>query len=138
MASKSKSKPRVAGPRSDPDGGRPVFSFRHLQPRHSKFDIGNRDPKYLLKLMERLKAACQIPVSELTATKSRSWRFHQIHFEEKRVSEDGFGGAKENDERAFQFEVSQSAHGRVHGFLVGYTFYVVWLDPDHNLYPRDR
>lgn len=27
-------------------------------------------------------------------------------------------------------------NGRVHGFIVGNRFYVVWLDPAHNLYPE--
>jgi hypothetical protein len=27
------------------------------------------------------------------------------------------------------------AHGRVHGFLIDEIFYIVWLDPEHLLYP---
>ena len=26
-------------------------------------------------------------------------------------------------------------HGRVHGFVIGTVFHVVWLDPQHRLYP---
>ena len=37
-------------------------------------------------------------------------------------------------EEAWQFEITRNAHGRVHGLLVGETFYVVWIDPDHLLY----
>ncbi|MDD1966378.1 hypothetical protein ACIPO9_04375 [Pseudomonas sp. NPDC090203] len=35
----------------------------------------------------------------------------------------------------FQFAVSANLHGRIHGFFVDHVFFVVWLDPDHCLYP---
>jgi len=35
----------------------------------------------------------------------------------------------------YQFSLSSNEHGRVHGFLIDEVFYIVWLDPDHQLYP---
>ena len=49
----------------------------------------------------------------------------------------GFGvpGHAEFDQHGWQFALSANEHGRVHGFLVADTFFVRWLDPEHNLYP---
>ena len=39
--------------------------------------------------------------------------------------------------RAFELRVGKN-YGRVHGFLWNNIFYVIWLDPAHNLYPMQR
>lgn len=31
-----------------------------------------------------------------------------------------------------------TSQGGIHGFIIGNRFYVVWLDPHHNLYPDER
>jgi hypothetical protein len=31
--------------------------------------------------------------------------------------------------------LTANEYGRVHGFFLDEVFYVVWLDPDHKLYP---
>lgn len=41
---------------------------------------------------------------------------------------------EQHQDDCLQFSISK-ANGRVHGFLIENVFYVVWLDPDHNLYP---
>jgi len=38
------------------------------------------------------------------------------------------------DSEPWQFEITKTAHGRVHGLLIDDTFYVVWIDPQHLLY----
>ncbi|OIP99489.1 MAG: hypothetical protein AUK35_06315 [Zetaproteobacteria bacterium CG2_30_46_52] len=35
---------------------------------------------------------------------------------------------------SFEFSLSKN-YGRVHGFLFGDTFHIVWFDPGHNLFP---
>ncbi|MCP6040932.1 hypothetical protein NL354_18735 [Klebsiella pneumoniae] len=37
----------------------------------------------------------------------------------------------------YQFAISRNEHGRIHGFFIGNVFYVVWLDPNHQLYPGE-
>jgi hypothetical protein len=34
----------------------------------------------------------------------------------------------------YQLTISTNEHGRIHGFFILDVFYVVWLDPDHELY----
>jgi hypothetical protein len=80
-------------------------------------------------------------VSALTNSRPNSaTRFHRIDFREDRVSVNGFGikGWSEYDEDAWQFSVSVNKHGRVCGFLIENVFYVVWLDPGHDVYPKKR
>ena len=48
---------------------------------------------------------------------------------------DSFGiqhASPDLDEDAWQFAISK-ASGRVHGFFIGDSFYVVWIDPEHRL-----
>jgi hypothetical protein len=34
----------------------------------------------------------------------------------------------------WQFSASTNEHGRVHGFIIGNTFFIRWFDPEHKLY----
>ena len=40
------------------------------------------------------------------------------------------------ESKGWQFELSLNKHGRVHGFLDGNVFNVVWFDPCHSLYAK--
>jgi hypothetical protein len=48
----------------------------------------------------------------------------------------GFGIPKEDEllNVSYQFQTSANEYGRVHGFFSENVFYIVWLDPEHNLY----
>lgn len=37
-------------------------------------------------------------------------------------------------EAPYQFQIFANEYGRVHGFFSENIFYIVWLDPEHNLY----
>lgn len=41
------------------------------------------------------------------------------------------------EDQCIQFRLSSSGR-RVHGFMIDNTFYVLWLDPHHNMYPDQR
>jgi hypothetical protein len=59
-------------------------------------------------------------------------RNHQIKFSD--TSEpNGFKTLNEQlkDKEAWQFEITKSIHGRVHGILIDDVFYVIWIDPCH-------
>jgi hypothetical protein len=66
---------------------------------------------------------------------------HKIFFEDT-SEKDGFVGAPGVDKdqigylEAWQFQVCDATDWRVHGFILDETFYIVWLDPLHRLYPR--
>lgn len=125
------------------DGHRPVeaqaplrLSLRFLDTTHPLFDIGQCGPAYFRLLLARLRDLSGLLQVEFRTGRSRSLRIHRIEFSDSRVAEKSFGlpGRPEADRDAWQFSLSANEHGRVHGFLFDDTFYVRWLDPDHQLY----
>jgi hypothetical protein len=112
------------------------FSFTHLDLRHERFAVVGKDDNYFISVLERLKNISSWTANEFRNTRSKSIRSHTIAWED--ASEpDGFSHLNEQMRQlpAFQFEISSNSHGRVHGLLLDNTFYVVWLDPEHKLYP---
>jgi hypothetical protein len=122
------------------ESGSPVrFSFKFLDLTHPAFGIAGCRLEYFRLLLERLRDLSALSVSEFLSQRSRTLRIHPIDFKDRRVAERSFGirGELGADKRAWQFALSANEHGRVHGFLLGDTFYVRWLDPEHNLYSRN-
>ena len=111
------------------------FSFKYYQDNHNKFSCIKKGVSYWLTLLDRLKALSSLTAQELLADRSSTLRCHPIKWEE--TSESGFGLLHEQQlvDPPYQFSLSSNEHGRVHGFLINETFYIVWLDPDHLLYP---
>ena len=74
---------------------------------------------------------------DLVQYKGKGLRNHPIDWSDPRVSERGFGVQRCEflDESAYQFSVSGNEHGRIIGALIDTVFYVIWFDPDHQLYP---
>jgi hypothetical protein len=92
---------------------------------------------YLPKLLERLKGLSSWTLKQFTGTTVKAIRNHSITWSET-SRPNGFTHLPEQirEGNAWQFSISANEHGRVHGLLVGSTFYVVWLDCNHNLYPQ--
>lgn len=114
------------------------FSFKYYQDNHNKFSCRKKEVSYWLTLLDRLKALSTLTAQEFSADNSRTLRCHKIKWEE--TSESGFGLPTEEQlvEIPYQFSLSSNEHGRVHGFFINETFYIVWLDPDHLLYPEKK
>ena len=113
------------------------FSFRYLDMSHPQFDVRTRGAEYFRLLLSRLKELSALRAAEFRTSGPSMLRIHRIRFEDSRVAMESFGvpGRSDVDALGWQFALSANEHGRVHGFLVEDTFYVRWLDPDHNLYP---
>lgn len=114
------------------------FSFKYLDLGHPKFSVEQKDPSYFIALQQRLKDLSGLTPSELRQPRNpKTLRVHSIDWDT--VSEPRFGIKEEEQivgENACQFAISANDYGRVHGFMIGSTFYIVWLDPDHKLYQR--
>ena len=110
------------------------FSFKYFQANHGKFSCNGKKLTYWLTLLERLKALSSLTVQELLVNRSSSLRCHPIRWED--TSEQGFGLPHEEQlvDTPYQFSLSSNEHGRVHGFFIDQVFYVIWLDPNHQLY----
>lgn len=118
------------------------FNLKCLTSKGNKFRYQEKDKNYFNKLLERLRDLSRMTKKELTVENSgkRSLRCHVIDFGDKRTTENCFGLPRESDlyDDAWQFEVSQNTNGRVHGYFIENVFYIVWLDPKHDLYPWVR
>ncbi|MFB2969580.1 hypothetical protein ACE1CD_11450 [Aerosakkonema sp. BLCC-F183] len=111
------------------------FSFRYYQEDKNKFSIGGRDARYLASLLRRLRDLSQLKAEEVINNQSKSLRCHIINWQDT-TEPNGFGIPNEDQlvNIPYQFQISANEYGRVHGFFSENVFYIVWLDPDHNLY----
>lgn len=114
------------------------FSFKFLD-LHSnlKFSIDQCEDGYLEKLLCRLRDLSAIKVSEFRENKSTAIRAHRITWDDT-TEPGGFSclNSQLRDEDAWQFEITQRQHGRVHGILLDEVFYVIWIDPKHELFNK--
>ncbi len=113
-----------------------TFSFKHLDlTSNPKFCAARCGDGYLEKFLGRLRDVCQCSVLEFRTNKSRSLRAHTLTWEDT-TEKNGFTCLNEQlrAKEPWQFEITKDVHGRVHGFLIDATSYVVWLDPTHLLY----
>jgi hypothetical protein len=112
------------------------FSFKYLDLlSNPKFSVNHCHEGYLEKLLCRLRDVCTFSVKDFRTNRTHSLKAHKIEWDE--TSEHaGFTNLNEQlrDEEAWQFHITTNEHGRVHGILLGDTFYVVWIDPNHLLY----
>lgn len=112
------------------------FSFKYLDFTNPKFSCDDCADGYLEKLLVRLKDIGGFSTKRFRAEQTSALRNHRITWD--RSSEpQGFICLNEQlrQEESWQFGISANEYGRVHGFLIAETFYIVWLDPLHRLFP---
>lgn len=121
---------------SETDGTQSVsFNFRRLKQNEGKFIYEQQEGNYFCTLLERLKNISLMTRMEMTHKNAKSLRCHHVDFTNVQVSENTFGILGEDvDQDAYQFSITSNEHGRVCGYFVEHIFFVVWLDPDHELY----
>jgi hypothetical protein len=110
------------------------FSFKYLIKDNPKFDYLNASADYFAKFLERLKALSTMTIQDFRNNHSKALRCHPIDWQD--TTENGFGLPQEEQlvDQPFQFSVSSNEYGRVIGFFIDDTFYIVWLDLRHLLY----
>jgi hypothetical protein len=112
------------------------FSFKYLDGTHDKFIYTAHDSSYFCEIIDRIKSLSSTTKQELLSSRSSALRFHPIDWAETSVNV-GFNFPRHEEivDVPYQFAVSANESGRVHGFFILNTFYIVWLDKEHNLYP---
>lgn len=116
-----------------------IFSFKYVSFQNPKFQVEDRKTNYFLCLIGRFQGLSHLGIDILTSdTKNKALRSHPIDWDDSRVTEKCFGIPNENEiaYMPWQFELTVNEHGRIHGFLIGNIFNIVWFDPCHNLYPE--
>lgn len=108
-----------------------AFSFACFDRSHSLFNLGGNSEGntisggWFIDLLDCFKNISNMNIAEL---KSSMYDLHPIDWSKTNTS------APKNSEQCgyWQFRINKSK-GRVIGILIDGVFYVVWLDPHHNL-----
>ncbi len=107
------------------------FSFSCFDRAHDLFNLGDATPegvvsgKWFIDLIDCLKSVCNQTIPELKHS------MHDLHPVDWSAANTKAPEGSEQIEY-WQFRINKSK-GRVIGFLIDNVFYVVWLDPHHNL-----
>jgi hypothetical protein len=131
---KRKPDARIPEPIPIPDSGL-SFSFNYidLQGETEDFSTARCKAGYLDTLLERLRDISGWTCKDLKISRSQALRSHRIDWEQ--TAYENFPVPEPLKElEPWQFQLTANEHGRIHGFFIGETFYIVWLDPEHRLY----
>lgn len=116
------------------------FSFKYFHTEHEKFypNSSCKENDYFLQLINILKTICELKMNEFLNPNGKN-RILRAHSHKWNNTSEPNGYSHINEEvvgdTGYQFSVKTNKYGRVHGFVIDTTFYIVWLDPHHKLYP---
>lgn len=113
-----------------------IFSFRFLDFSNPAFNLGGICEKWYPELFNMLSNVSKLNRHELIITHEKTYRCHD-HDWDNLDYRFNFDDEFLNQVDCRQIRISKSKGG-IHGFLIGNTFYVVWIDPHHNLYPDEK
>lgn len=112
-----------------------IFSFRFLDLKTEPFNLGGVCEKWYPELFQMLSNVSNYTRSDLILANG-TFRCH-THDWDKLDYKFNFDDDFLDQVDCRQIRIGKSKGG-IHGFLIGNTFYIVWLDRHHNLYPMDR
>lgn len=113
-----------------------LFSFRYFT-NDSELCPKTYAPNYTQKFCERLKELSSWTLRQFVSDFRQEIKNHRITWTDT-IRYEGFANVlppQIRDCEPWQFSVTRNEHGRVHGFLLGNIFHIVWLDCHHRLYP---
>jgi hypothetical protein len=113
-----------------------LFSFRFVDRNHEAFNLGGICESWFISLLDGLKEVSDLTWTQLVMDLKDHYRSH-LHDWDTTSYKYNFDDEFLEQVECRQFSLSAGT-GRVHGFIVGNRFYIVWLDPHHNLYPSDN
>lgn len=115
-----------------------IFSWEFFDRNHELFNCGKVGPEWFVDLMDVMKSISTMEFDKFKLHSGSPLRVHS-HDWNRVVAKYPLNKKflEQIEQDTLQFAVSK-ANGRVHGFYVSNVFYIVWLDPHHNLYPMDR
>lgn len=115
------------------DSGRFSFSFVCFDRTEKLFNLGSNEPdktvsgKWFIDLMDCLKSISGMTVNEAVCSMHDLHRIDDWKKTNMKQPPKGY-----EQQEYYQFRINKSK-GRVIGILIDSVFYVVWLDPYHNL-----
>lgn len=118
-----------------------MFSFYFLDIAHKAFNCGGTNVNWFIQLFNNLHEISRLNRNEFVVQQRNHYDVHSHDFSKtkyhyaERLSAGYFEQLSED--QCIQFRLSSSG-GRVHGFMIDNTFYILWLDPHHNMNPDER
>ena len=111
------------------------FSFRFFDETDSEVCPSTFPSGYVQALMDRLRSLSSWTITDFVNPRGKSLRNHPIDWPDT-ARPNGFRHLNKQLKAypAYQFSISQTKWGRVHGLLIDDTFHVIWLDHDHVVY----
>ena len=109
-----------------------IFSFASLE-WTEYFNLYATCPNWSFDLLNMLKSVSKISKTDLLSGKLTTYRVH-THENAKPPNSLPEGVSLKD---CYQIRISKSKGG-IHGIFVENIFYIIWLDPLHNMYPDDR
>lgn len=112
-----------------------LFSFKHLDLGNGKFSMEDCTSSFWRSLAIQLQRYSQLTVQDFLDMNNNDHR-HMIDWSET-TEPTGFAHLDTDQigySEPWQFGID--SRGRVSGLLIEPTFYIIWLDPNHALYPR--
>jgi hypothetical protein len=112
------------------------FSFKFFDQSDDEMCPAVFKNGYTQTLMGRLQGLSSWTVADFTGRENSSIRNHR-HDWSKTSRPRGFSHLNDHYSayEGWQFCLSANEYGRVHGIIIDDTFYVIWLDQDHRMYP---
>lgn len=115
------------------------FSFKYIDHNSDQFNLQECSEDFLRQLVLKVFEYSSWSLDAFRDSNNDDNR-HVIDFRET-CRPRGFTNVNREQlayEECWQFGLSHKADYRVHGILLEDTFFVIWLDPEHLLYPRKR
>lgn len=124
-----------------------VISYKYLDTNNKKYSMNSLSDsrlrlKYTEDFNEKMKEYCNHEdfKKEIFGRYGDVNRIHRIDWGDNRIRENGFTSLDSNLFEQIKYDCWQlrinNETFRVHGFFIENVFYIVWLDPLHNLYYR--
>ncbi len=115
------------------------FSFVHFDREHEAFNCGGTKVGWFLDLLETIKHISNLTRIEFEYHQRQHYQVHRHDWSKTSYKFDCLPPdlMEQIEDECYQFRLSTGS-GRVHGFFIENTFYVVWLDPHHNMNPDER
>lgn len=116
------------------------FSFKLFDRECDKYNCGGTRNEWFIGLLEKMKNISDLELVDfLDSRRQKNMYIHTNDFSKEEhhcnYSQELKEQLKENP--FFQIGLTK-ASGRIHGFLIENTFFILWLDPHHQLHAMER
>ena len=116
------------------------FSFQYVDQSNDKFKFCDCETVYFIKVIERLKNLCAWKMKDFISCRSDALKANYIEWSLS-SEPNGFSHILNTElwaENSREFSISRNEYGRIEGFIIDNTFYIVWFDRSHKLFPAER